>query len=587
MICDEYMKIFSQSGEKLFRRLELLWALYRELLGWRGILLLVLTGLAVSSLQLVGLALIYPFLKLVTDPAFFNHLISLLGSSPFSSWISDYKNTLFLFGLLLIGIFLLIRLISARLVKYQSGIAADINARISDELIASALKSRYQLFMDHSPVKIGGASYSHTMHVALILQSASSAFSELVLLGFMLAGLLFSSRVAFLGFMVLAFILYWGFFRPTSHRVAIIGRRTQVVELERHKFVFAMASAIRDIKIMGLEPFFMRRNRILANQHADLAAEYSTIGTVQRLTIEAILFCGVVIAATWFLLVGEDLSYAVPTVALLGMLAIRLAPAFSRIAGAYNSFRYSLPVVEELIELRGNLMKYPQQRQEQIADFPGEYLAQSLHFSYGEHEVITNCSIKIGQGEVIAVVGPSGSGKSTLLDLLAGLQPPSSGSFTLNGKEFSPFYSAIFPTRIGYVPQVITLLDGTLAFNIALEENPDTERLQRAIRRASLMDLEQSLPLGVQTLLGDNGLGLSGGQRQRVGIARALYREPAFLILDEVTSALDEVTARVIMDELLSMRGLISMLFVTHDLRLVPADRIYQLDLGVISVYKK
>jgi ABC-type bacteriocin/lantibiotic exporter with double-glycine peptidase domain len=182
-----------------------------------------------------------------------------------------------------------------------------------------------------------------------------------------------------------------------------------------------------------------------------------------------------------------------------------------------------------------------------------------------------------------AVVGPSGAGKSTLLDLLAGLQPPTFGSFSLNGKEFSPFLSSKFPARVGYVPQAIALLDDTMAFNIALEESPDPARLQRALERASLVDLVGCLPEGLQTKLGEGGQGLSGGQRQRLGIARALYREPALLILDEVTSALDETTARLVMTELLAMRGQVSLLFVTHDLRLVPADRIYQIDQGRIS----
>ena len=266
-------------------------------------------------------------------------------------------------------------------------------------------------------------------------------------------------------------------------------------------------------------------------------------------------------------------------------MAVRSALALSRLVGAYNGFRYSLPFVEDLMVMRKDLGNYPQQRLTQAVDFPGEYRATGLCFSYGEREVLTDCSLSIDQGEVVAVVGPSGAGKSTLLDLLAGLQPPSSGSFTLNGKGFSPFLSASFPARVGYVPQAIALLDDSMVYNIALEKNPDPARLQRAVERACLVQLVDSVPQGLLTKLGEGGQGLSGGQRQRLGIARALYREPALLILDEVTSALDEATARAVMAELLVMRGQVSLLFVSHDLRLVPADRIYQLDNGRISVH--
>lgn len=574
-MCPQHLRV-------VLLRIEPIGNFYRELLGWTGAMRLLLSGVAVSLLQLAGLALIYPFLKLVTDPEFFSRLISILEGMPFQRLLLNHKNSVLLIGLLLVGVFVLIGFFTACLVRIQANMAAEINIRISSELVADALKSRYQLFLEQSPVKIAGVSYSHTMHVSLLFQSVATAINELLLLGLLLVGLVLASPIAFFGFGVLVFTLYLIHFRPTSRRVAAIGRRAQAVELGRHRFVFVMASAIRDIKIMGLEEFFIRRNQDLATQHSSLATEYSIISTLQRLTIEVVLFCGVVFAAVCFSLRGGDLNYMVPAIAALGMGVIRSAPALSRLAGAYNSFRYSLPIVEELMELQHQLAHYPQKREAQAATFPGEYRANGLYFSYGEHQVLTNCSISITQGEVIALVGPSGSGKSTLLDLLAGLQPPSEGSFLLGGKAFSPFLSDSFPGRVGYVPQAIALLDDSIAFNIALEESPDPARLQRSLQRANLKDFVNSLPLGLQTQLGDGGQGLSGGQRQRLGIARALYREPALLILDEVTSALDESTARSVMAELLSMRGQVSLLFVTHDLRLVPADRIYRLDHGRI-----
>jgi len=570
---------------RLVRRLIPLLRLYRELLGWRGVVSLLLSGLTISLLQLFGLALIFPFLKLVTDRAFHHRLLTLAGDAPLLEPLQNHQLAVLFVGLALVLVFVLNSWIAARLFRYQADMAADINSRISNHLVTDALMSRYQLFLEHSPVKIGGMSYSHTMHVALLFQAMAAAFNELVLLSLVLFGVVLASPLASLGLGLLVLALGLGFFRPLSRRVAAIGRHTQEVDLGRHRFVFAMANAIRDIKIMGLERVFIRRNHELAINHAKLAAEYSSISNVQRVAVEVVLFCGVVAAAIWFAWRGGDLNQMAPTIATLGLIAVRSAPALSRLAAAYNGFRYSLPIVEGLLEMRRELGKYPQQRLPQAADFPGEYRAEGLCFSYGERQVLSDCSLSIGQGEVVAVVGPSGSGKSTLLDLLAGLQPPSAGSFSLGGKAFSPFLSASFPARVGYVPQAITLLDDSMAFNIALEENPDPTRLQRAVERASLLQLVGSLPQGLQTRLGEGGQGLSGGQRQRLGIARAIYREPALLILDEVTSALDEATARAVMGELLAMRGQVSLLFVTHDLRLVQADRIYQLDHGRLSLH--
>jgi len=569
----------------LWRRLRVLLSFFHGLLGTGGVLKMLLSGLSISLIELGGLALVFPFLKLVTDLDFHKRILQWLADSTLAGPLQDHQHAVLLVGATLVLIYVFRGWLSARLVRYQANVAALINSTTSEELVDNALGSRYQLFLEHSPVKIAGISYSNTTHAALLFQSLVAAFNEAVLLAIVLFGMVIASPVAFLCLAILVLIMGLGFFRPLSWRVAAIGRRTQEVDLGRHRFVFAMASAIRDIKIMGLESPFSRRNRDLAGKHAQLAAEYTSISAVQRMAVEVVLVCGVVGAAIWFAWSGADLNQSAPTIVTLGLIVVRSAPALSRLAGAYNGFCYSLPFVEGLLEMHKDLGNYPQQRQAQAADFPGEYSAQGLCFSYGDRQVLSDCSLSIGQGEVVAVVGPSGAGKSTLLDLLAGLQPPSAGSFLLGGTAFSPFLSASFPARVGYVPQAIALLDDSMAFNIALEENPDPGRLRRAIERASLAQLVDSLPQGLQTRLGEGGQGLSGGQRQRLGIARALYREPALLILDEVTSALDEATACAVMVELLAMRGQVSLLFVTHDLRLVSADRIYRLEHGLLSLH--
>lgn len=569
----------------LWCRLRPLLSFFQSLLGVSGMLKMLLSGLAISLIELGGLALVFPFLKLVTDLEFHKRVVQWAAGTPLASMLEEHQRAVLIVGLGIMLVYVFRGWLSARLVRYQADVAARINSVTSEQLIGDALTSRYQLFLEHSPVKLAGISYSNTTHAALLFQSLAAGFNEAVLLSLVLFGMVIASPVAFLCLAVLVLILGLGFFRPLSRRVAAIGRRTQEVDLGRHRFVFAMASAIRDIKIMGLELPFIRRNRDLASTHAHLAAEYTLIAAVQRMAVEVVLVCGVVAAAIWFAWSGGDLNESAPFIVTLGLVAVRSAPALARLAGAYNGFRYSLPFVEGLLEMRKDLGNYPQQRQVQAADFPGEYRAQDLCFSYGERQVLTDCSLSIAQGEVVAVVGPSGAGKSTLLDLLAGLQPPSAGNFTLDGTAFSPFLSASFPACVGYVPQAIALLDDSMAFNIALEESPDPLRLRRAVERASLLQLVESLPQGLETKLGEGGQGLSGGQRQRLGIARALYREPALLILDEVTSALDEATAHTVMGELLAMRGQVSLLFVTHDLRMVSADRIYQLDHGRLSLH--
>lgn len=574
-------------SKNLFLQAFRLFIFFKNLIGTTKILKIMASGLIISFIEIFGLALIFPFIKIATDKNFYNSTVSWLPNIPIvPTLLTEHKTVVVIFGICLISIYCFRGWITAKLVNFQAKTAAHINSKTSKNLIKTALSSRYQLFLDHSPTKIAGISYSNTTHIALLFQSITSGFNEAILLALILFGVIAASPIAFLFLIFLVLILVLFFFKPLSKKASIIGHNTQETDLARHRFVFAMASAIRDIKIMGLEKPFSQRNQELAHKHAYLSSEYTFISTAQRVAVEVVLVCGIVTATLSFVLMEGDITESTPLIATIGMVAIRTAPAISRLAGAYNSIRYSIPFADGLLDIKKNLTKYPQQRKkEENVDFPGEYRAHNICFSYNGDQVLKDCSLSIPQGKVIAIVGPSGSGKSTLLDLLSGLQPPSSGSFSLGGTTFSPFLSAKFPEQIGYVPQNITLLDDTIAYNVALENSPNVERLQQAIEKSSLLPLVDSLPQGLQTLLGDGGQGLSGGQRQRLGIARALYRKPALLILDEVTSALDETTAQAVINELLSMRGEVSLLFVTHHIGLIAADYIYKLEEGKLSIY--
>ena len=557
---------------------------FRQLLGIHRVALMFVSSLLVSLIEFAGLALIFPFIKFVVDPTYHQRLIEQYLPAAIGTTLAEHRMFVVIAAIAMVGLYLVKGFLHAILIRYQANVAADINRYASHQLIDGALRARYQLFQEHGAVKIAGISYSNTTHASLLFQSMVAACNEITLFGFVFAGMMLLSPVASLTVIAVLFVLATGVFLPLSRRVARIGRQSQIVDLARHRFVFAMASAIRDIKIMGLETSFVRRNRSIVDQQVDLSAEYASISTVQRVAVEILMVCSVVLGSIWMVFSGRDLVQIAPLLAAGGLVAVRAAPALSRLAGAYNGFRYSLPFVEGLLTMRADIAGYPQPRNEDRVAFRGNFEARNLCFAYRGTQVLENVSLTIGRGEVVAVVGPSGSGKSTLLDLIAGLQPPSSGDFYLGGLSFNPFMSTDFSRKVGYVPQSITLLDGSIDFNVSLEVDPDAERLQRAIRASNLSEFVDSLPDGSRTILGEGGQGVSGGQRQRIGIARALYREPELLILDEVTSALDSETELLVMRELLRLRGQTTLLIVTHNLSIVEsADRIYRLEDGQLS----
>lgn len=205
-----------------------------------------------------------------------------------------------------------------------------------------------------------------------------------------------------------------------------------------------------------------------------------------------------------------------------------------------------------------------------------------LSFRYAPYEplVFKNLTFTVQPGEFVAIVGPSGVGKSSLLKVLCGLYPPFAGEVRLDGRPLASWSTRTVRSNYGVVMQDDDLLSGSIAENVAFfDEHIDMARVWRALEAAALKNEVMALPMKVETFVGDMGGALSGGQKQRLIIARALYRNPRVLLMDEATSHLDQANEALINAELHKLS--ITRIVIAHRIETIrAADRIFDMATG-------
>ena len=255
------------------------------------------------------------------------------------------------------------------------------------------------------------------------------------------------------------------------------------------------------------------------------------------------------------LIVGTGTGNLGLTSGVFAIAAFRLIPAIRGILNSWATLQnasHTIAVVEEGVAVDSQQDTYIEPRPKMQSEFRLVFNRtlelRELSFAFPDgYALFSGLNMMICRGERIGVRGASGSGKSTLFNLMLGFFPPSTGEILIDGRKLTPANCSEWHKLVGYVPQEIFIIEGTLAGNIALGQ-PDADRVKvmHVLEQVQLKEWVDELPRGLDTPLGEYGSRLSGGQKQRIGIARALYKEAEILFFDEATSALDNRTEQEI-----------------------------------------
>ncbi len=307
------------------------------------------------------------------------------------------------------------------------------------------------------------------------------------------------------------------------------------------------------------------------------------IGSAANITtsifVVVMLWIGAIFVIDRELSPGELLSFY----ALVGYFT---GPAMSLIT-ANKSMQDALIAADRLFEIMDLEQEETTQKVVLQPEMIGDITFNNVTFNYGARlDVFHNFNLELKRGRITAIVGESGSGKSTLMSLLQNIYPLKEGTIAIGNTDIRYIQHESLRRQVSVVPQQIDLFAGSVAENIAIGEfEPDMQKVLRVSQQLGILEFIEKLPHGFNTLLGEHGVNLSGGQRQRIAIARALYRDPEILILDEATSSLDPVSDLYVQNVMQLLRDAgKTIVIIAHRLStVISADKIVVLQDGALA----
>ncbi len=518
-------------------------------------------------LDLAGLALLIPVLVLLFDPSGIAPG-SLLGRLGAWTGLSDAAFTGVLCGgalLFTVAKNMLCMLLGNMQTRYAMELYRYFSVRLFDNYYRRGLlfvKGHHSVDLSH---KINGVCYAFGQGVlSPMFTMAGEALLFMAIWLFLLVLLSWATLLLTLC-LGLAVLLYSLLIRRRLERC---GRAENEQKRRQARTVTELFRGYAEVEINGaFEPL---RRRFVGGLE-DISASRVKIDRLVRLPAGVIEGAVVLGLALMVLIYGGSGASSTAAFGLFAVGSLRMLPAVRAVVSGFAQIRNNRFSVEVIAEAFAADPPCAEMQAEPLV-FSHTLQAREVTFAYpdalpAEPPALDSFSLEVRRGERIGIQGASGAGKSTLFNLLLGFYAPASGEILIDGRPLTAANRASWHRQVGYVPQEVFVIDGSLAENIAFGQPIDLPRIRQVLEQTRLADWAAALPCGVDTLLGENGCRLSGGERQRLGLARALYKGAEVLFLDEPTSSLDPATEAGILEsirQLSDSRRELTILMISH-----------------------
>ena len=548
-----------------------------------------------SFLELLGVTIFMPFINIIQEPGeiqkkwylkLFYNMFHFQSAKSFMVALSAVIIIVYIVK----NIYLIIEK------SYIYRFSYNTQMKLSTRLLNTYMKEPYTFHLNKNIAELQRSLQEDTSKFMQVILYSLELVAELAVCFVLVVYLLTVSKsitVIALGLLVVCVGSFLLLTRKYSRR---LGQDNQGYQGKIFQWMNQALGGIKEIKILEREEYFTDEYRKYYEKFARGLRIARTISILPKYAVEAVAISGLLVGIIVKLLFGEaDMTYYIPQLTAFALVAFRLMPSVGRINEHATNTLYALPSVDliyhDLVEIEDYIEKQDNETRE---DWNLHKSIDVKHVTYyypdTEEPVIDDASLSIQKGKTVAFIGASGAGKTTMVDIILGLLTPQKGvvmADQINVHEKPKTFHA----QVGYIPQVIYLSDDTIRNNIAFgvkEQDIDEHAVEKAMKKAQLTEFVESLPHGLDTIVGDRGVRLSGGQRQRIGIARALYHDPEILVLDEATSALDNDTEAAVMEAVENLQGTKTMIIIAHRLTTIRnVDVIYEVGDGKVVQKRK
>lgn len=564
--------------------------------------LLVVIILIGGLLETLGVSVIVPIMAVILDEQAMasNELVLRI-----CEWL--HVENMKSFTIVLLGTMIVIFIVKNAyllLMTYaQSRFINNNKARTQAQFLQHYLSKPYEFFLNADIPTIMRVLGKDIDNIYIILLNAMNLLTELIVSGCICIFLLILDVRMTVILLVLLCGVSLFIIKVLKRKLNTTGRENQHLNSIIYKYQLQSLYGIKVVKIAQKEQYYSRKYQSSVDEQARKVTVYNVLNTLPRLLLETCCITGVVLYLIISLAGGSQASEMITTLSAFGVAAIRVLPGVSRINTYLTNMAYCEPSLDYLYEnfdfkavckektQKNDTVKKISERFKKTEELSikSEIRLENISFAYPNADkfIFDHANMVIPVGKSVGVKGPSGAGKTTVVDILLGLLKLQTGTILCDGKNIMEYYSQ-WLNQVGYIPQNIYMIDDTISANVAFGMDAgevDETRIWEVLEEAQLKEFVESLPEGLNTVIGEQGIRISGGQRQRIGIARALYHDPELLVFDEATSALDNDTEAAIMEAIDRLRGRKTMVIIAHRLKTIEkCDIIYHVSDGKIMI---